>query len=69
MTTISVPLTEELLKGINGLIKEGKVSNKAEAIRQAIKKYLEDEAVHAILEASKEPDLEGDLDILAKKLS
>ena len=68
MTTLSVPLTEDLLKGVNHLVKQGVASNKAEVVRQALKKYLEEQAVEAVLKATNEPSLKGDLDLLAKKL-
>lgn len=68
MTTLSVPLTEDLLKGVNHLVKQGVASNKAEVVRQALKKYLEEQAVEAVLKATNEPSLKGDLDSLAKKL-
>lgn len=68
MTTISVPLPEDMLHAIEELIARGLAANKADAIRKAIQKYLEDQAVEAILLASKEPRLKGDLDELARKL-
>ena len=68
MTTISVPLSAELLKALEWLIKEGIAPNKAEAIRKALEKYVEDQAVNAVLRAQKEPRLKGDLDDLARKL-
>lgn len=68
MTTISVPLNEELMRLIQWLIDEGIASNKADAVRKALKKYAEDQAVLAVLRASKEPRLKGDLDDLASKI-
>ncbi|OGJ47521.1 hypothetical protein A2336_02250 [Candidatus Peregrinibacteria bacterium RIFOXYB2_FULL_41_88] len=68
MSTLSVPLSEEMQKGIESLVKRGLASNKAEAVRQAIKMYLEEQAVQDVRKAMNEPDLEGDLDALAKKL-
>ncbi len=68
MTTVSVPLSEEMLKAIENLIRDGIASNKADAIRRAIKMYLEDQAVERILRAKREPTLEGDLHDLAKRL-
>ena len=67
MTTISVPLTDDLLKAIERLVDQGTAANKADAIRKALKKYIEDKEVEEILQASKEPRLEGDLDELIKK--
>ena len=68
MTTLSVPLSEELLRGVNHLVKQGVASNKAEIVRQAIKYFLEKKAIDDVLQAEREPDLEGDLDELAKKI-
>ena len=68
MTTISVPLTDEILMQIERLISDGIAANKADAIRKAVKKYLEDQAVERILRASKEPRLSGNLDELAAQL-
>jgi len=68
MTTLSVPLSEDLLKGVNYLVKQGVASNKAEVVRQALKKYLEEQAVEAVLKATNEPSLKGDLDSLVKKI-
>jgi Arc/MetJ-type ribon-helix-helix transcriptional regulator len=68
MSILSVPIPNNMLESINELIKQGIVANKAEAARRAIQLYLEDQAVKAVLKASKEPSLKGDLDELAKKI-
>ena len=68
MTTLSVPLSGDMLRGIENLIKQGVASNKADLVRKAIDKYLEDQAVEAVLKAMKEPSLEGDIDELADKI-
>jgi len=68
MTTVSVPLPDEILHHIEELIALGIASNKADLIRRAVQKYLEDQAVEAILKARKEPSLSGDLDELASRL-
>lgn len=68
MSTVSVPLSEEMLKGIKMLVERGIAANMSDAIRQAVKMYLEEQAVNAVLNAAKEPSLKGDLDELAKKL-
>lgn len=68
MTTISVPLPAELLRQIEWLIAEGIASNKADAVRKAVKKYAEDQVVEHILRAREEPSLDGDLDELAAKV-
>ena len=67
MTTISVPLNDDLLKAIQPLIDQGIAANKADAIRKALKKYVEDKEVEEILQASREPSLDGDVDELIRK--
>lgn len=67
MSTLSVPLSPEMLNGIEQLIQDGIAANKADAVRKALNKYLEDQAVERVLKAMKEPRLSGDLDELAKK--
>jgi len=68
MATLSVPLSDEVTKKIEELVKEGKASNKAEIVRQALNKYLEDQAVQDVLDAMKEPGLKGNIRDLASKL-
>ncbi len=68
MTTVSVPLPDGMLQGLETLIRQGVASNKADAIRKALQMYLEDQAVQAVLRASQEPSLRGDLDALARKI-
>lgn len=67
MSTLSIPVDGETLKRIEMLIKEGNASNKADLVRKAIDRYIEEKAVEDILRAAKEPRLEGDLDELAKR--
>ncbi len=67
MSTLSVPLSADRLKQIESLVDQGIAANKADAVRKAIDKYLEDQAVEAVLKAMKEPSLEGDLNELAKR--
>ena len=68
MTTLSVPLPADLLEALEALVKTGKVQNKAAAMRDALKLYLENQAVEAVLKAQTEPTLRGNLDVLAKAL-
>lgn len=72
MTTISVPITGEQEKFINDLVKSGKAANKAHAVRYAIQKFAESEAVEAVLEAEREiaagKGVHGDLSKLLKKI-
>ena len=69
MSTLSVPLTAKLDKGLTWLVESGIAPNKAQAARQAMEKYLEDKAVEEILEASRGPKLKGNLKELAKRFS
>jgi len=69
MTTLSVPLPDDLLKKIQSLIDLGVADNKASLVRKAIDKYVEDQVIESILKAKKEPRLMGDLDDLAQKLA
>ena len=66
MTTLSVPLSGNMLQAIENLVKDGIAANKADLVRKALNKYIEDQAVKAVLDAAKEPSLEGDIDELAK---
>ena len=72
MTTISVPITGEQEKFINGLVKSGKAANKAHAIRFAIQRLAEEEAVANVFEAEREltdgKGLRGDLGKLLGKI-
>ena len=68
MTTISVPLPHQMAKELNNLVKNGIGSNKADVVRRAITRFLEEEAVSAVLRAEREPSLRGDLRTLAKTI-
>ncbi len=68
MTTISVPLPADLLLALEALVQQGVAPNKAEAMRLALKKYVEDQAVEAVLRAEQEPSLTGDLEELMQKI-
>lgn len=68
MSTISVPMPPDLLKSLENLVKRGYASNKADAVRKAIEKYIEHMAIEDILQGSREPSLEGDLEELLKKI-
>ena len=62
-----IPVAKKYHKNINALIKKGESPNGSVTIRHNDKISLEDEAVHSILMAMREPDIKGDLDDLAKK--
>jgi Arc/MetJ-type ribon-helix-helix transcriptional regulator len=70
MSTITVPLSENLVDFINEQIKLGNAANKADLVRRAIQRMKEDEFVNSILKAKREikegKALTGDLDKLAK---
>ncbi len=72
MTTISVPLPEELTKFIDQMIASNKAENKAAVVRRALYELSEQEAINDLMEAHKEVDegkiLKGDLDELAKNI-
>ena len=68
MTTISVPLPHQMAKELNNLVKIGVGSNKADVVRRAITRFLEEEAVSAVLRAEREPSLRGNLGALAKTI-
>ena len=67
MNNVSVPLPNNMITNINNLIKKGVASSKAELIRMAISKFIEEQAVNAVLNAEKDPNLAGDLDDLTTK--
>lgn len=68
MSTLSVPLTPELEKAVQKIVKAGIASNKAEAVRMAIKFFSEEQAVQDVLKSQKEARegklLSGDIDEL-----
>lgn len=66
--TISVPLSADLMHALDELVRSGAAVNKADAMRKALKKFAEDQAVERVLRAQREPRLEGDLDELASQL-
>ncbi len=68
MTTISVPLSADLINILDELVRSGAASNKADAMRKALQKFSEDQAVERVLRAQQEPTLYGDLEELAKNL-
>ena len=62
-----MPLPANLEEFINRMVKSGSAANKADVVRKALRRMSDDEAVAIILRAQKEPDLKGDLDVLARK--
>jgi len=72
MTTLSVPLPAHLEESVNNLVKKGFAANKADVVRKAITRLIEDEAVMAVLMSQQEiaegKGLKGDLRILSKNM-
>ena len=68
MTTLSIPSSSELESFIDSLIKSGKASNKADAVRRALTYFAEEQAVRAVLEAQQEPNLKGNIRDLMQKI-
>lgn len=72
MSTISVPLPQNLEKFIDDMIRQGQAPNKAEVVRRALDKYAEDQAVEMVLRSEQEARegkiLHGDLDKLLKQM-
>ena len=54
MPTLSVPLVPRLEEAVNNLVKSGFVATKADVVRKAIARLVEDEAVMAVLKAEQE---------------
>lgn len=69
MTTVSVPLNAEFEKYVESLVLSGFGSNKADAIRRAIKAAAEEQTIQAVLKAAAEPTLSGDIKDLANKIT
>ena len=67
MTTLSIPVSGDLEKFIERMVRDGKGANKADVVRRALREYEENEIVERILKAEREPSLSGDLRTLMKK--
>jgi len=72
MSTLSVPLKPGQEEAIDLLIKNGYGSNKADVIRRALEKFIEDVAVMAVLRSEQDVAegrvFYGDLRKLLKKI-
>lgn len=64
--TLSVPISSKLLRALNDLVTPDMDRNAL--IRVALERYIEDQAVEAVLKAEKEPRLEGDLETLVAQI-
>ncbi len=73
MTTITIPINEELNEFINQMIEENKAETKAGVVRKALLKLKEEEAFNEVFlaqkSAEKDGTLKGDLDKLADLIS
>ena len=71
MTTLSIPVSGDLEKFIERMVKEGKGANKADVVRRALREYAENEALENILRSEREFEqgkgLRGDLRKLSNK--
>ncbi|MBU0999423.1 ribbon-helix-helix domain-containing protein [Patescibacteria group bacterium] len=71
MTTLSIPVSGDLEKFIERMVRDGKGANKADVVRRALREYEENEALQNILQSEMEiaqgKGLRGDLRKLAKK--
>lgn len=71
MTTLSIPVSGDLEKFIERMVRDGKGANKADVVRRALREYEENEALENILKAEQEfkqgKALRGDLRELVKK--
>jgi Arc/MetJ-type ribon-helix-helix transcriptional regulator len=71
MTTLSIPVSGDLEKFIERMVKDGKGANKADVVRRALREYEENEAMKNILQSEKEfaegKFLKGDLREILKK--
>ena len=72
MSTISVPISSDQEKFINDLVKSGKAANKAHAVRYAIQRLAEEEAIRAVRESEEDVRqgkvYRGDLRKLLKRI-
>jgi len=72
MSTLSIPLTQDLESFIEQEIRIGRAENKAAVVRRALRLLREEEAIRAVLEAERELGagkvLRGDLKKLAREL-
>ena len=54
MTTISVPIPQNLEDFINQMVASGEAETKAEVVRHALRKYAEDEAFASVFKSRQE---------------
>lgn len=54
MTTISVPMPQDLIEFVDSIITSGEAENRAQAIRKAVRKMREQIEINEIFEASRQ---------------
>lgn len=71
MTTLSIPMPQDLLEFIDTFIASGEAENRAQAVRKAVRKMREQVEVNDILEAREQikqgMSYSGDLQEIIKK--
>jgi len=68
MSTISVPLSAELMETLDSLVSQGVDETRAAVMRRGLKQLAREEAIQRVLRAQKEPSLRGDLRELMKTI-
>jgi Arc/MetJ-type ribon-helix-helix transcriptional regulator len=68
MSTISVPLNNDMIAQLDSLVSRDVGSSRADVMRRALALLSQEEAIRAVLDAMQEPTLKGDLRDLARKL-
>jgi len=66
MSTLSIPLNNELEEFMEDQVESGRSESKAAVVRKALRLLAEQEAVLSVLKAEQEPTISGGLDDLAK---
>ncbi len=72
MSTLSVPLPVHMEEYIERMVRRGYASTKADLVRRAITRLMEEEAIQAVLQAEQEVRegkmVKGDLRKILKKM-
>jgi Arc/MetJ-type ribon-helix-helix transcriptional regulator len=72
MSTLSVPLTAPLEEYVKRMVRCGYASTKADVLRRALTRFIEEDAINAVLQAEQEARegkvLKGNLHKLLKAL-
>ena len=54
MTTLSVPVSQDLLDFINRMVESGEAETKAGVVRRALRKYAEEEVISAVMQSRRD---------------